>query len=169
MKPPLKASLPDYYQSYYDRFSSNDLIKELHAQIENDIDFLKKLPDEKETYAYAEGKWTIREILGHIIDTERIFAYRVLRFSRKDSTPLPGFDENEYIRNYDFNRFQLSDLLEEWKVVRKGSLALLEKLTADELDFKGTANGVDVSSRMIAFFMMAHAAHHLTIIQERYL
>jgi uncharacterized damage-inducible protein DinB len=169
MKPPLKASLPEYYQSYYDRFSSDDIIAVLRNQTDSDIAFLKNLPLEKETFAYAEGKWTIRELIGHIIDTERIFAYRILRLSRKDNTPLPGFDENEYIRNYDFNRFQLSDLLEEWKVVRKGSLALLEKLTDDELDFIGTANGINISSRMIAFFMMAHAAHHLTILQERYL
>lgn len=169
MKSPSKESLPAYYQTYFDSHPAADLLLSLRNQCEVISALTSSIPAEKELFAYAPGKWTIREIIGHCMDTERIFSYRILRLSRKDATSLPGFDENAYIANFDFNRFTLDSLCQEWMTVRQSSLSLLERLEDEALDFMGTANGVPVTARMIAFFCYAHAAHHLRIIHERYL
>lgn len=169
MKSPSKASLPTYYQTYFDSHPSDDLMLSLRNQYDVISALSSSIPAGKELFSYAPGKWTIREIIGHCMDTERIFSYRILRLSRKDDTALPGFDENAYIANFDFNRFTLDSLCKEWLTIRRSTISLLERLEDEALDFTGTANGVSVSARMIAFFSYAHAAHHLRIINERYL
>jgi hypothetical protein len=169
MKPPLKETLPSYYQTYYDNNPTADIYAALVSQCEVIAGLAALVSAEKELFAYAPGKWSIREVIGHIIDTERIFSYRILRLSRKDATELPGFDENDYVRNFAVNRFTLESLLQEWLTVRSATLCLLERLEDEDLDFTGTANGIKVSSRMIAYFCYAHASHHLRILNERYL
>ena len=120
-------------------------------------------------YRYAEGKWTIKEIIGHLIDAERIFAYRMLRFARKDATDLPGFDENEYVPASEANERSIHGLLEEFTTVRAGTFSLWRSLTNEMLQRSGTVNGNRLSVRALAYITCGHEIHHLAVIKERYL
>ncbi|HQU85257.1 MAG TPA: DinB family protein, partial [Pyrinomonadaceae bacterium] len=126
------------------------------------------ISEEKGLFAYAEGKWTIKEVLGHIIDAERVFAYRIFRISRKDETPLETFDENEYIANSDFNQRTIAEMLEEFSLLRRANLLLLNSFPDTAWVLRGTASGFPVSVRALAYIMFGHAAHHTKILQERY-
>ncbi|MFM7217658.1 MAG: DinB family protein [Bacteroidota bacterium] len=169
IRPPERSSLPDYYQQYYSRMKGDDLLLALHEQAADIQELAEGLAVERQGYAYAPGKWTLREVVGHLSDTERILAYRALRISRKDSIELPGFNENEYVMNFDFNRFSIDELVREWLTVRVASLSLFENLDEQSLDHMGRANGAAVSPRMLAYFIFAHAEHHLSVIRDRYL
>ena len=165
---PLKESLPAYYQTYYKHVGGKDLLHSLSNQID-EFAAAYTIPEQKESFAYATDKWTIREVIGHLIDTERIFSYRILRLARRDATPMAGFDENEYARNSRYGAVPVTDLLGQWKSVRHSVVLLLENLDDSSLDFQGTANGLPVTARMLAFMVYAHAAHHLEVISTRYL
>ncbi len=129
----------------------------------------RSLPEEKLTWRYAEGKWTVKEILGHIIDTERIYAYRALRFSRNDATELPGFEQDDYVKYSNANERSIDDMLEELSSVRASSIALLKSLDADALERGGIANGRRMTARGAAYILAGHQVHHMNIIRERYL
>lgn len=131
--------------------------------------FLGALPEERLTYRYADGKWTIKEILLHISDDERIYAYRALRFARNDPTELPGFDQDEYARSSGANRRTIDDLLAEFATVREATLALYGGLASDALTRTGVASGNFMSVRAIAYHIAGHELRHLNIIRERYL
>src|SRR5881392_2902635 len=111
-----------YYSRYIELVPEGDLVSMLRDQVEETVSLLRGLSPEKADYAYGPGKWTVKEVIGHLIDGERIFAYRALRFARKDPTDLPGFDENAYVANANFNRRTLADLLEEFQVVRASTI-----------------------------------------------
>lgn len=168
MLPPSKEQLPVYYQTYYGYLTSTDVMTSLQEQAIR-IDSLKHLPDTLRLFAYAPGKWTVAQLIGHLIDTERIFEYRIMRLARRDATPMEGFDENLYAENSGSDHCSIHQLIEEWLMVRKSTLLLLERLDDHSLDFIGTANNLTVSPRMIAFMTFAHAEHHLNILRERYL
>lgn len=119
--------------------------------------------------AYAPGKWTLKEVLGHLIDDERIFAYRALCVARREPAGLPGFDENEYVAAARFEARSVDELLREYRAVRAASVALFESLTAEEWLRKGIVNGYEASVRGLAFHMVGHELHHLRVIRERYL
>ena len=104
MKRPLPSEYPPFYKSYVDNVKTDNIIKELRDQVLNIQAIISTIPEDKEDYVYAEGKWTIKEIIGHIIDTERVLGYRAMRFARKDKTPLPGYDENFYVSNANFKK-----------------------------------------------------------------
>jgi hypothetical protein len=118
---------------------------------------------------YAPGKWTLKEVVGHLADDERIFAYRALCIVRGDVRPLPGFDENEYMAAVDFESRPLRDLLDEFRIVRAATIALLEPLSADEWRRRGIVNGYGASVRGLAFHIAGHELHHVRILHERYL
>lgn len=164
---PEKSTLPEYYQGYYAYKNSDDLYESLNDQLKK-WSLLASLPEDRQVFAYAAGKWTVREVIGHLIDTERIFSYRILRMARRDSTPLPGFDENAYALAAPHRNINLAELMEEWNAVRAGLLAVLKHLADDALDETGTANGITVSPRKLAFMVYAHAEHHVSVLQERY-
>jgi len=147
----------------------NNPIKALENQIIAMQAFLSEIPEEKENYRYAEGKWTIKEIIGHLTDTERIFGYRALRFARHDQTNLPGYEENDYVANANFQNRSFYNLVHEFNLVRESNIALFKSFDESALSQFGTANGNKISVRAIIFTIAGHELHHLNVIRERYL
>jgi len=159
----------DFYGTYIQALENVHLIEELEISIHELIRFVQNIPMDKFDYRYAEGKWTIKEILQHLIDCERIFSYRALRFSRNDKTPLPGFEENDYVKNTDAVNRSIQDLLTEMAVVRQATLSLFKSFSPEQLLLKGVASGNEISVRAIGFIITGHQKHHQRIFQERYL
>jgi hypothetical protein len=133
------------------------------------IHFFQNIPENKIDHAYAEGKWTIREMFQHIIDAERIFSYRALRFARKDPTPLTGFDENLFAVNAKADKRDWNDLLEEFKIVRKATEWLYSSFDEEQLDASGTSNGSSIYVLAFGYISVGHAIHHMNVIKQRYL
>jgi uncharacterized damage-inducible protein DinB len=158
-----------YYQTYIDAFGSGDLFEELEISIHEFIRFVQEVPLGKHDFRYAEGKWTLKDIIQHLIDAERIFAYRALRIARADQTPLPGFDENEYVPVANADRRHLKSLLEEYSAVRHATLLLFKSLPEEALKRSGTASNVGISVRALGFIIVGHLRHHQRIFRERYL
>ena len=158
-----------YYGTYIQMANDVNMIEELEICLHNFIKFVQNIPMDKFDYRYAEGKWTIKEIIQHIIDTERIFSYRALRISRNDKTSLPGYDENEYVANTNAADRHLQSLLTELSIVRQSTLALFKSFSADQLKNLGTASNSPVSVRAIGFILIGHQKHHQKIFEERYL
>ncbi len=129
---------------------------------------LGPLSEERALHRYAPGKWSVKEVLGHLTDAERIYAYRALRFARDDATPLPGFEENLYVPAGRFDARPLGELLDGWRTVRAGTLALFRGLDGDALVRRGVANGKLISVRTLAWLAVGHARHHLGVLRERY-
>jgi uncharacterized damage-inducible protein DinB len=130
--------------------------------------FILSLPESKLLYRYAAGKWTIKETLVHITDTERIFAYRALRFARNDTTALPGYEQNDYVPYSRANERRLTDIFQEYGAVRVATLSLFESFNEEDLLRKGIANGNPASVRALAYQIVGHEMHHMKIIKERY-
>ena len=145
------------------------VLEHLQKNLKETRAFLLSLPEDKLLYRYAEGKWTIKEIVQHITDDERIYAYRALRFARNDLTELPGFDQDEYTRYAGANGRSLDDLLEELSTVRAATLSLYSGLGDDTLTQAGIASGNPMSVRAIAYHIAGHELRHMNIIRERYL
>lgn len=146
-----------------------DPIGALAAQLDEVKALLGPLDASKQDHRYAEGKWTIKEVLGHLIDCERVFAYRALRIARNDKTPLPGFDENLFAAESDHARCDWAELLEEFAHVRRASISMLRHLPKEAWTRTGTSNDSPLSTRAVAFVMIGHVTHHLDIVRERYL
>jgi uncharacterized damage-inducible protein DinB len=155
-----------YVQSVSDEYT---LIEELEISVHRLIKFVQNIPMDKFDYRYAEGKWTIKDILQHLIDTERILAYRALRFSRNDQTPLANFDENEYVIEANANRRSIQELLTELAVVRQATLSLFKTFSQEELLRTGIASNNTMSVRAFGFVIIGHQNHHQRIFEERYL
>jgi uncharacterized damage-inducible protein DinB len=145
------------------------VLKHLEDNLKATSDFIRALPEEKLIYRYAERKWTIKEILAHIIDDERIYAYRALRFARSDKTELPGFEQDDYALESRANERTVEDLLREFAAVRHATIALFESIDNKALTRIGVANGNVMSVRAAAYHIAGHELHHLNIIKERYL
>lgn len=169
MKRPEPTEYDRYYEGYVSLVEETDVLAALENQIAEIENLFSEITEEKSLYAYAEGKWTIRELLGHLTDGERIFAYRALRISRSDKTPIEGFEQDGYIENSNFNRMKFKDLVEELLLSRKANLLLFKNLSDEAWSRMGTASGVPVSVRALAFIMVGHVRHHLHILRERYL
>ncbi len=168
MNRPQPEEYPVFYKGYIDTVSENALA-ELEHQIEAFPAFLKGLSEDKGSFAYAEGKWTIKELLGHVIDTERIMAYRTLRIARNDSTPLAGFEENDYVANAHFADRSIDSLAEEFTQLRRANMHLFKSLNETELGRMGISNGKPISVKALVYIIAGHLNHHRRIIEERYL
>lgn len=155
--------------TYINALENVSLIEGLEKGLSQMVSFISAIPVEKLEYRYAENKWTIKDILLHLIDAERIFAYRALRIGRGDKTPLAGFEENDYVPNAGANSRTSESLLEEFQWVRKATLCLFKKFSDEQLLYLGTASQHTISVRAIGFLISGHQNHHLKIIQERYL
>lgn len=158
-----------YVQRYLDQIPSVDWIGELKISGEKTVEIYAALTEGQSLFAYAQGKWTLKELLLHLSDTERIFQYRILAFARGDKAQLPGFDEEEYAAASFANNRSLESLLEEYKLVRKSSQILIETLEPSVLKNTGIANGNQLAVETIGKLIVGHNYHHLSIIQERYL
>ncbi len=169
MPRPNLARVPDYFHRYINQVPENDLMTALQNQTKSIIQFLKKIPAEKLNYRYAKGKWTIKEMLLHIIDAERIFAYRALCMARQDTTPLPGFDENNYAWNSKAAKRDWNEMIQEFKAVRQSTEIMFGSFDKQQLDSNGTASGKPTYVLGIGFILVGHIHHHVGVLKERYL
>lgn len=165
----IENEYPNYFLKYINLSGDVNLQEELEICLHKFIKFVQNIPLDKFDYRYAEGKWTIKEIIQHIIDTERIFAYRALRISRNDKTLLPGFNENDYVDNSFGNLRSIQDLLTEMSVVRHATLSLFKSFSQEQLLRIGTVSDKQISVRAIGFIIIGHQKHHQMIFEERYL
>jgi uncharacterized damage-inducible protein DinB len=159
-----------FYGSYVAQVSNEySLIEELEISVHRLRNFVQSIPMDKFDYQYAVGKWTIKDILQHLIDSERIFAYRALRFARKDATPLPGFTEDDFANEAGGSQRSIRDLLTELAIVRESTLALFRTFSDEVLKRRGEASGTEMSVRALGFVIIGHQNHHQRIFEERYL
>lgn len=169
MQKPEISEYDPYYAKYISLITEPDLIKVLEEQPAELRSLLGSLDEEKGKFAYAEGKWTIKESISHLIDGERIFAYRVLRISRGDKTPIEGFEQDGYIENSHANDRSFDDLLEELGLLRKANVRLLKTLREDGWMRTGTASEKPISVRALGYIMAGHVRHHIGIFKGQYL
>lgn len=165
---PAAAEYDPYYGRYIDKVPEGDLLRTLEAQGRATQAVLAGLSDAAALHRYAAGKWSIKEVIGHVADTERVYAYRALRFARADATALPGFDENAWVPAGSFDARSVADLAAELDAVRRATLALFRGLDGAALARRGTANDAAVTVRAIAWIIAGHERHHVALLHERY-
>lgn len=158
-----------YIQRYLDLIPSENWIQEMKNAANKTLEIYNNLSEEQGNFAYAEGKWSLKILLEHITDSEKIFNYRALRFARKDKTELSGFDEELFAENGIANQLSLGELMEEFQLNRLNSLVFFSKLTTEQLSQKGKTNGNEISVETLGKLIVGHNIHHLKIIEERYL
>lgn len=166
-RPGADESAP-FYHGYVAKVPGEQIGTYLVNQLDEVERLIGPLEDSAARSRYAPDKWSVKEVLGHICDAERIFAYRLLRIARGDTTPLPGFDENAYVPPAEFDRRPLPDLVREFRTVRESTIALVEGLPGAAWERRGQVSGNTVSTRAIAYTMVGHVAHHLGVLRERY-
>lgn len=163
---------PDEYAPYYTRYISlvteRDIVDALEKQIDDLRSFADRIPDHKEGFAYAEGKWAVREVIGHIIDCERVFGYRAFCFSRRERASLPGFDQGEYVARSRYAEIPLAELIDEFIHVRASNLIVLRRLKVSEWDLDGTADDNRTTVRALAYIMAGHVRYHLDVLRAKY-
>lgn len=159
---------PAFFKMYLE-IVDEDLLTELKTQLEDYPKYIMNIPKDKESHRYAPNKWTVKEVVGHNTDTERIKLDAAFRIARNDKVSIPGFDEDEYVAATDFNSRSMENLIEEFIAVRKSTILLYESLSEEELKRIGTASGKSLSSRALFYFLVGHVRHHENILKERYL
>lgn len=159
----------DYYRNYISLVEENDLFPALENSVDRYLTFWSNLTEEQGNYRYAKGKWSIKELLQHIIDTERIFNYRALAFARGEQTALPGYDENAYAANCVADNRSLKEMSAELILVRKSTIALFKSFDESVLDNLGKASGSNLSVKAAGFIIVGHEIHHMNVVKERYL
>jgi hypothetical protein len=169
MSRPEKTEYAEYYETYVSLVDENDIVSALQNQLAEIENLFAGIAEEKGAYAYAAGKWSIKQLVGHLIDGERIFSYRAFRFSRADRTALASFEQDDYIAHGNFNQRPLKDLIEEFSLVRRATNILFKNLSADAWSRTGTASEAEVSVRALAYIMVGHVRHHANVLQTRYL
>jgi len=169
MLKPETSEYNPYYEKYISLIEEGELLNALERQPSELRSLLNGLDEEKGKYAYADGKWSIKEVLSHLVDGERIFGYRVLRISRGDETPIEGFEQDGYIENSHANERSFEDLLEELSLQRNANLRMLKNLRDDGWKRLGTASQSPVSVRALGFIMAGHVRHHINILKAQYL
>lgn len=158
-----------YYGKYVSLVSGDDILATLGGQLPETLALLRSVPESQAGFRYAAGKWSIKELVGHMIDAERIFAYRALRFARNDTTPLPGYEQDDYIRNASFDACSLADLTAELESVRRATLFLFKHLEGEAWMRRGMASESEVSVRALAYIIAGHELHHAGVLRDRYL
>ncbi len=158
-----------YFGAYIAQVPQGDVLDLLARQIDHTRALLSDIRESDANFRYAERKWSIKEVIGHLADTERIFVYRALCFARQEPAPLPGFDENEYVRCANFGSRSLADLLAELRTVRAATISFFSSLDAEELGRRGVANQREYTVRSIAYIIAGHERHHGSILRDRYL
>ncbi|MEH7305545.1 DinB family protein [Neobacillus drentensis] len=169
LKRPLDGEYPEYYTPYVNLVSEDNLLTILKENLVKTIELFESLSEEDGLFRYAENKWSIKEVLGHMADTERIMSYRLLRVGRGDKTALAGFNENDYVKSSQINNLPIKNILEDFIATRKATLTLFQNMPEDAWANIGFANNNEVTARAIAYIITGHALHHCNIITERYL
>ncbi len=165
---PADTEYAPFYAGYIGLVPEADVLATLESQIDDFRRFAASVPPDRETYRYAPDKWSVREVLGHLTDGERVFGYRSFCFSRGEQQPLPAFEENAYVAQSGYGRVPLADLADELITVRRANLAVLRRLEPAAWARVGTASGKPVSVRALAYVMVGHPRHHLAVLRERY-
>jgi hypothetical protein len=161
--------IPPFYHKYLSKIEDEDILTLLkHNHIET-AEFFERIPGSKQEFSYRPGKWTIKQILLHLIDVERIFVYRAFRFSRNDPTDLPGFDQDTYIHQAKLDHVAYDFLLKQWDTLRRSSVSFYEMLPPEALKRTGRAMGMEFTPESICYILVGHTRHHISIIKERYL
>ena len=164
-----KNEFHSYYKNYIDLVEDSDIVNGLISSFKRTEAFFQTIPSEKLEFQYAPGKWTIKEIIQHLIDAEIVFAYRALRFAREDKTALPGFDENHYAKTSHANNYSIDKLIKHYGAVRQATIHLFESFSPETLLKTGNASGSEMSIRALGYVIIGHETHHSKVIRERYL
>jgi hypothetical protein len=162
-------SVPQWFHGYINAVDGNDFLHAMKQQTPAFLKLLSKIPEEKRNYRYAKGKWTVKELLQHMLDAERVFGYRVLCFARKEKKSLPSFEENDYALNSKANRRNWNDMVAEFKLLRLSNEMMFSGFDRDQLRSTGIANNSSFSVMTMGFIMVGHVAHHMNILNTRYL
>ena len=166
---PETAGLADYQIGYINKVSGNDIIAFLQGQLQTTLSLLHGISEQKAGYRYSPEKWSLKEVVGHVIDAERVFAYRALVFARNDSTPLPGFDQDPWVEHSKHGQVALSELAAEFESVRRSSIHLFRHLEPEAWKRQGIANNTPITVHTLAFLIGGHTEHHVNILRSRYL
>lgn len=170
MAKPDRKEYPEFYQTYINALEVEDtLLNHLETSLKHFEEVMSEIAFSQQEYRYAEGKWTIKEIVQHLIDTERVFVYRALRYSRKDSSSLLSFDENSFVTNYEVNKRNFDDMLNEFTLLRRSTVFMFQDFEEEILDRAGKVGDQSISVRAIGYICSGHVIHHLKVIKERYL
>jgi DinB superfamily len=167
-KPDVTEYLP-YYGRYISLVPDGDILAVLSQQLGETLTLLRSIPESQAGFRYAPDKWSIKELVGHLIDTERIFSYRALCFARNDETPLPGYEQDDYISNASFDDYPIGELADEFESVRRSTLFLFKHLRREAWMRRGIASENEVSVRALAYIIAGHERHHMEILRSRYL
>jgi hypothetical protein len=168
MTPPLNNEYPESFKKYVELIGNEDVFKLLGSHILSVQSSISEIPEGYEDFTYSEGKWTLKEVLGHIIDTERMLSYAVLRFSRGDKTPIPGFDAKAYVSNSNPGKTTLYDLEISFGRIRDTNLSLFKSLEESQLEATGTMNGEEISVKALLYIIAGHTQHHINFIRRNY-
>jgi uncharacterized damage-inducible protein DinB len=166
---PTESEYPNYYQPYVKLVPDGGIVQTLQENLLAVVKLFEGISEEDGLHRYAPGKWSVKEVLGHIIDTERIMSYRLMRAARGDQTPLAGFNENDYVQAAQTNSLSTEAILEDFKATRNASITLIQNTPVDAWANKGNANGMEITTRAIAYIIAGHEMHHRKIVEERYL
>jgi DinB family protein len=166
---PEPTEYAEYYGKYTGRIPGTNVLPVLEQQLESTLALFRKIDERKAEFQYAPGKWSIKQLVGHIIDSERVFAYRALVFSRNDTTALPGFDQDKWAGQSNYSGLTMAEITAEFEAVRRATIALFRNVEPAAWNRKGTANGKEVTVRALAFITAGHLDHHIEILKSRYL
>ena len=165
---PAKTEYDTYYERYISLVPDEDVLVTLDLQLSETLILLRGLSEQHGAFRYEPKKWSVKEVLGHLIDTERVMSYRALRIGRNDRTPLAGFEQDDYIKYGDFDKRSVSNLSREFEQVRRATISLLRNLEPEAWERRGIANKVEVSVRALAYIIAGHELHHKAILKDRY-
>ena len=169
MERPAENEYAPYYQKYVSLIPNGNILQMMEKQNEQFCEFLAQFDEERANYSYEDGKWTLKEVIGHLIDVELVFMYRALRFSRNDKESLHGFEQDDFIANSDFSKLTLSELVEQFYHMRKAAIPMFNSFTDEMCNRKGKASDSSFSVKAIAYIMVGHVIHHMKIIHSKYL
>lgn len=159
----------EYYDGYVSKVKGADLLTSLRQRRDLVADLYSSIAEDRSRYRYADGKWSIRELLGHLVDCERIMAFRALSFARGNAEPIPGMDQDDFMRHANFDDRELEDILKEFLLVRESNILMFTSLPAEAWDRRGIASGHEVTVRALGYIIAGHEIHHTDILTERYL
>ena len=166
---PSTTEYAPYYGRYISLVPEGNILQILSGQLEETLSLLGGISESQASHRYAPDKWSIKEVVGHVVDSERIFAYRVLRFARNDKAPIEGFEQDDYVQNSNFDERTLADLVEEFEHVRRANLILFRSFNDEVLSRTGTASDAGVSVRALIYIIAGHERHHMEVLKARYL